>query len=548
MERVRRAVPLVCALIGVCLLVASGCRQFSGSSILGRGDPSRHTQVASRWPHRIVTKSSQEVEAPGTLATDVEANLSSERNTEHSEIKLVAFEEDVKPVPKVPVPPKDTEDLPKIYDNNKAMLTERLPSKATASSGETLNTDGGSGWTLESIRELALANNPSIAQAMASVRKAEGIRDQASLPPNPSIGYAGDQLGDGGTDINGAFISQDIVLGGKLAHNDHVLSHAVQVQMHEVDVQRQRVSTDVRRIFVDALAAQRRRDLTREFREVAAKGVDLAGKRLRAKEGSKPEVLQAEIQLNQVELALRQAEFALDGAWKQLAAMIGQPDLPRESLVGDLSDGVMTGEDWETKLQGLYAMSPEVRAAEERLHVAKANIDRQQVQWVPNLSVDAAYGYDAGTNGEFARVQLGMPIPLHNANQGNVAAACAEYARATANLERLQTSLRIRWAEIARLYDSAEAAVQRFRDEIVPKAKESLGLSEKAYLAGEFDFLQVLIARRTFFDANLEYVLAQKELALHQASVDGLLLTGGFDVPMEFSGDDGLRGQALSGQ
>ncbi len=548
MKSVRRAVPFVCALFGACLLLASGCRQFSGSSVWGQRDPSRHTQVASHWPHRIVTKSSQVVEAPGTLATDVEQNLASERNTEQPEIKLVAFEEDVKPVPKVPVPPKDNEDLPRTNDNKKAIMPERLPSRAIGSSEEVFNTDSGSGWTLESLRELALANNPAIAQALASVRKAEGIRDQVSLCPNPSIGYTGDQLADKGTDMNGAYISQDIVLGGKLARNNHVLSHAVQLQMHEVDVQRQRISTDVRRIFVDALAAQRRRDLTREFREVAAKGVDLADKRLRAKEGSKPEVLQAEIQLNQVELALRQAEIALEGTWKQLAAMIGQPNLPRESLVGDLNDGVMAGEDWESKLQELYAMSPEVRVAEERLNVAKANVDRQLVQWIPNLSVNAAFGYDAGTNGKFGKMQLGMPVPIHNANQGNVAAARAECARAAANLERLQTSLRIRWAEVARMYDSAAAAVQRFRDEIVPKAKESLGLSEKAYLAGEFDFLQVLIARRTFFDANLEFVLVQKELALNQASIDGLLLTGGFDGPMEFTDDDGLRGQALSGQ
>ena len=67
-------------------------------------------------------------------------------------------------------------------------------------------------------------------------------------------------------------------------------------------------------------------------------------------------------------------------------------------------------------------------------------------------------------------------------------------------------------------------------------------------MAGEFDFLRVLTARRAYFDANLNYVASLGNLATANARIEGLLLTGGLSNVVTYDGDDGLRGQALSGQ
>ena len=73
-------------------------------------------------------------------------------------------------------------------------------------------------------------------------------------------------------------------------------------------------------------------------------------------------------------------------------------------------------------------------------------------------------------------------------------------------------------------------------------------MSERAFSAGKFDFLQVLIVRRTFFEANLSYVQSLADLAQVHAQIDGLLLTGGMDQPTDFHDDDSLRGQTFSQQ
>ena len=182
-------------------------------------------------------------------------------------------------------------------------------------------------FTLATLEQMALENNPAIRQATASVSKATGFRDQVGLYPNPTLAYSGQQLGDAGTDQHMLTLSQDIVTGNKLGLSQQVLSQAVQAQLWEVEAQRQRVLTDVRTMYYEALAAQRRMALATEFQVLAAKGVRVAESRKAALEGSQPEILQAEIQLQEVELQQQQAQYELTAAWQELTALIGLPDL-----------------------------------------------------------------------------------------------------------------------------------------------------------------------------------------------------------------------------
>ena len=109
-------------------------------------------------------------------------------------------------------------------------------------------------------------------------------------------------------------------------------------------------------------------------------------------------------------------------------------------------------------------------------------------------------------------------------------------------------AIRSRLARVAQEYESSIAAVQKYEQEILPNAKESLELSEEAYAAGEFDFLQVLIVRRRYFDSTLAFIQSQAKLAQANAKIEGLLLTGGLEAPQDYTSGDGLRSQSFGGQ
>jgi outer membrane protein, heavy metal efflux system len=404
------------------------------------------------------------------------------------------------------------------------------------------------GMTLAALEDLALRNNPSIQQASAAAARAGGIRTQVGLKPNPSIGYFGEEIGnEGAGGLNGAFVQQTFVTGGKLAWSQAVVDHDVNALLWQVEAQRQRVRTDIRVQFYAALVAQRRRELAREFRRVAEKGVQISEDRLRIQIGARPDLLQSEIQLNEVDLLIQRAELDLEAAWNELAATAGIASLLRPDLIGELETSV--GErDAEAVYQQIIATSPLLASARARVDRARANLQFQQQQPIPNITAQLGGGHDDATGDGFANVQLSLPLPVHNRNQGNVRAAHAEYCEATQNVQRLMLQIRRDLAGVMREYEVARVTVEQYKSSILPKAGESLDLIQQAQDAGQIDFLRVLTSRRMFFDANLEYIRALGELAQAQARLDGLLLAGGLEnVPTYEAGDD-LRGQALSNQ
>lgn len=403
------------------------------------------------------------------------------------------------------------------------------------------------GISLQEIQDLALANNPTIRQSSASAFAAQDYQYQVGRYANPNVGYTGSQLADQNTDQHLVFVEQEFVTAHKLRLNENVLGHAVQAQRWDVESQRFRVLTDVRLAFLDALVAQRRIEVIDNFHEVVAKGAELAEKRFKAMETAQSDQLQAEIQLNEVEVMRQQAQYKWDAAWQAMAATAGVPNMAKSQLVGDLK-AASAEMDWEDVYNNLLASSPELRAACSRVAKTRANLSRQEVQAIPNLTAQIQAGHDNGTGSGMINVQVGAPIPVFNNNRGNVSAAYREYARATHSVKRVEMSLKARLAEVSRQYDSAMVAVKRYEDQILPKAKKTLDLAEQAYSAGEFSFIQVLIVRRTYFDTNLQYIDSLGELAKAYAQIDGLLLTGGLDEPSDFQDGDALRGQTFSQQ
>ena len=71
--------------------------------------------------------------------------------------------------------------------------------------------------TLAQLEQIALERNPTLSQAAMRIESARGQCQQVGLYPNPVAGYVSEEMGSGGTaGKQGAFVSQEIVTGGKL--------------------------------------------------------------------------------------------------------------------------------------------------------------------------------------------------------------------------------------------------------------------------------------------------------------------------------------------
>jgi len=508
-----KSIQLVAGILAVC--IASGCSQDRWQ-VRDNSLPQRHHQLTSVAERGTASSNAQDAASKGkTIARPSDEQtpiVSLVSATNETSRETVATE-----------PPM----VPGNVDNS----TDLQPVQSSMS--------------LSDFESLALANNPSILELAATTQKASGYRHQVGLKANPTFGYQGTQLADRNTDQHVAFLEQEFVTGNKLALNRNVLNEAIRAQLQELEAQKLRVSTDIEVKFYEALAAQRRVHLIGDFQTVTTKGIEVSEARVDAGEGTKIDTLQATIQKNEVDLALQQAGIQFDAAWRGLVALTGIAQMEPTTLIGELPKQ-LEEKDWMFVTSTVVSSSPEYRAAQTRVAQARAALQRHGVQAIPNLTVQIAAGVDNSTNNGMMNVQIGAPVPVFNKNQGNISAAQAEFCRASMEVQRIHKSIEARLAEVSQDYDAALAAVTKYRDKILPNAAEALKLAEQVYEIGDTTFVQVLVARRTYFDSNLRFVEAQSQLAQANARINGYVLTGGLDAVPDNSGDDSLRGLTFS--
>lgn len=380
--------------------------------------------------------------------------------------------------------------------------------------------------TLVDLENLALGNNPSIGRARALVSAAQGNWVQVGLPPNPRAGYLGQQLGSGGrAEQHGLLVEKEFVRGKKLELNRNVAAHEVARAEQQLAAQYQRVLTDVRIAFFDALLAQQRKQLAEQLVEIARKGVTTVEELKRAKEASRPEFLQATLELDTAEIILTAANNRHATAWRTLTAVVGTDHFPTTLLRGDLEcppDPI----SWNDALQRLLTTSPEIAIAVANIERARWAMVRARAEPTPNVTVQSVVMQDNGIGGRTdGIVQLTMPLPIINKNQGGIRQAESEALAAERALDQLERDLQNRLAPVFERYSNATAQVQRYRERILPAARESLDLVRRGYEAGEFPYLNLLNAQRTFFQTNLQYLDSLRELRTSSAEIQGMLLS-----------------------
>jgi len=380
--------------------------------------------------------------------------------------------------------------------------------------------------TLETLEGMALANNPTLVQADARIRAAQGQWVQAGLRPNPVIGYQASEVGNNDTSgQQGAFISQELVRRRKIDWSQAAQSRAVAQAQQEFVAQRLRVINDVRAEYFNVLVAQRAVELAEELTAVGKRALETTEGLYRGEQVSYVEVLQARIESNNALVASENAHNRLISAWRRLASVVGQPNLPRQTVAGSIEplDDELIFED---SLAQLLSQSPQLAAA--RLNVARtrAVLERANVEKLPNLDVQVGVQHDNGTTDNIANVQIGIPVPVLDRNQGNVQTAYADLRNAQADVGRLELSLRNQLATAFEIYDNARNQVEQYTETILPDARAAFDLVKKGYAEQQTSFLELLNAQRTLAQASLAYLQAVQQLGTSEVAIEGMLLTG----------------------
>jgi len=374
--------------------------------------------------------------------------------------------------------------------------------------------------TLEEFVLLAERSHPRLVAARAAIEAARGQAVQARLYPNPLAAAGSPQLvapgsgaangGNGASTQYYTTMSQDVVTAGKLRLSQQAALREVQKAEYELIRARFDVLRDVRQTFYMLLVAQRRVEIYRLLLDIAKRSYDIGTALAEAGEGTKADVLFWSIERDRADVRLINASVYVETGRRELAAAIGLPRADVQEIEANLFQKIPWF-DLKTLQEEIVRANAKPRAAEARIAQAQWALERAVVQPIPNINVLGGYQRQVGPAQQQGLMQVMMQVPLFDRNQGNIRSARADIASSRADLRTIELDLATQAAQAIAMYRVAQRQADWYEQAILPKARQTLELTQQLYARGEVTFLSLLQAQKILTETELAFVEAQAD-------------------------------------
>ena len=395
--------------------------------------------------------------------------------------------------------------------------------------------------TLPEFVAIAERSHPKIRSALATVEAARGKAVQARLYPNPLLASGSPQIAGDQSQWN-TFATQDIVTAGKLRLSQQAALREVQKAEYELIRARFDVLTGVRASFYQLLVAQRRMEIYRLLLDIAKRSYEIGRQLAEAGEGTKADVLFWSIERDRAEVRLLNGSVYVETGRRQLAAAIGLPLADVGKIEADLFTKLPDFELKDLQRAVVFA-NAKPRAAEAGIAQAQWSLERAVVEPIPNINMLGGYQYQVGIpEMDQGLMQVMVEVPLFDRNQGNIRSARADIASARADLRTIELDLANSTAQTIAAYRAAQRNAEWFEEYILPKARETLELTQTLYGRGEVTFLSLLQAQRILTETELAFVEAQSDRWASAVTIADLLqlevFPPGLEAPAARPDDD----------
>ena len=263
--------------------------------------------------------------------------------------------------------------------------------------------------------------------------------------------------------------------------------------------------------YYGLIAAQRKYANVQRAATEAQQFLALSQKLENGGEVAHADVIKAQIQSNDRQRDLREAQLAMDKSRLDLAVILF-PDFNLNFTVVDDAQLAPPLHSFDEYVKAAETRNADVRASSASFQAAKFEVTSAQSAYLPTLTLDYFYGIDAphfathepdGTRNLGYAVTATLNIPIWNwgATRSKVVQANLKRKQAERELTMAQRKLQ---ADMRELYAEAEAAHAELEllKNSADLAAESLRLTVLRYQGGESTVLEVVDAQNTLTQAR----------------------------------------------
>jgi outer membrane protein len=378
--------------------------------------------------------------------------------------------------------------------------------------------------TLQDVLNRARANSVAFQAALTDQGIAHEDKVQARAGLLPSVNYNNQFIytEPNGTP-SGVFIANNTVheylsqgnvhqVLGYTNYADYRRARALEaVARAKAEVAKRGLVVAVVQGYYGLIAAQRKYANVQRAASEAQQFLALSQKLENGGEVAHADVIKAQIQYNDRQRDLREAQLAMDKSRLDLAVILF-PDFNLNFTVVDDAQLAPPLVSFDEFVKSAQNRNPDVRASTAGFQAAKFEVASAQSAYFPTLTLDYFYGIDAshfaahepdGTRNLGYAVAATLNIPIWNwgATRSKVVQANLRRKQAQRELTMAQRKLQ---ADMRELYAEAEAAHAELEllKSSADLAAESLRLTILRYQGGESTVLEVVDAQNTLTQAR----------------------------------------------
>lgn len=377
--------------------------------------------------------------------------------------------------------------------------------------------------TVDAAVAEAIQRNLGLLAMQSSLSVADAGVVAAGLRPNPVLSGGADSLdwlGTGFDETNGAGPPQlsvriDVPLErpGKRALRIDLATEGTRVARAQFADAVRRLALDVTLAGIDVLEAKARVRLAEDNLQALERLVELNERRLSSGAIPQLEVTRSRVAMLQYRGSVADAERTLRTARLKLLPLLGRTPDDQPIDIDDRLDLAprAAAPDLAALQQAARASRPDLLALQHEQARTQADLRLQIAEGRVDYTVGAEYRRQQGVNGRGNLLGLfvGVPLPVFNRNQGEIARAQAEARQAGQALVAHEAEVA---AEVATAYQEFESSRQLLLElerDLLPLTVDARTATTYVYQAGATSLLDVLDAQRAYNDTMDTYYSAQ---------------------------------------
>jgi outer membrane protein, heavy metal efflux system len=387
----------------------------------------------------------------------------------------------------------------------------------------------GSALTLDAVRRQAREASPELGAAREALAVAAGEERQAGALTNPNLAYAREKTRDGGRENTQdiALFEQRLEIAGQRGLRRDAARQRREAAERRLAWAELELDFAVTRIFASAVAADARFETAAATSRIFAQARAASSRRRSEGDISGYEDRRIRLEAARYTGLGADAEANRELARSALAAVLS-PDGNRSRLREVRLDVPSLPPAQAPELETLVRLALERRAdlaAEQREQEALETEARLRArEAVPSPTAGAGYKTErnAGESDRFDGfvVQLSVPFPLWDRQQGARDAARADARRASLELQRKRREVTLEVEEAWRLLRALQTRLEALGPELDADRDIVLRSARTAYDEGEVTLVEWLDAVRANYEVRLEVVALHSDALVRRAALE----------------------------